>query len=110
MRQGATSGGNEGNNNDDNRPVCHVCGKVGHVALKCCHRFDHSYQAAEGHVTAFANNNSYAVDTNWYSDTSTTDHIKSDLDRLTMHEQYHGKDQIWTTNGLGLSILLVGHS
>lgn len=47
-RQGATSGGNEGNNNVDNRLVCYVCSKVGYVALKYFHRFDHSYQVVEG--------------------------------------------------------------
>ncbi|XP_016195998.1 uncharacterized protein LOC107637061 [Arachis ipaensis] len=26
-----------------NRPQCQVCGKIGHIALKCYHRFDQSY-------------------------------------------------------------------
>ena len=27
-----------------NRPVCQLCGRNGHVALKCYHRFDLSFQ------------------------------------------------------------------
>lgn len=27
------------------RPVCQICGRTGHVALKCWNRFDNSYQS-----------------------------------------------------------------
>lgn len=47
-----------------NRLQCQVCGKMGHVALKCCHCFDHSYQAEENHVAAMATTPSYGVDAN----------------------------------------------
>ncbi|XP_019095576.1 PREDICTED: uncharacterized protein LOC109130462 [Camelina sativa] len=28
----------------DNRPICQICGKAGHVASTCWHRFDNTYQ------------------------------------------------------------------
>lgn len=30
-----------------NRPVCQICGRMGHVALRCWHRFNNSYQDDE---------------------------------------------------------------
>ncbi|KAJ0975730.1 hypothetical protein J5N97_017695 [Dioscorea zingiberensis] len=66
---------NNSNSVRRNRPQCQVCGKMGHVALKCYHRFDHSYQAEETHVAALASTSSYGVDTNWYTDSGATDHI-----------------------------------
>jgi hypothetical protein len=47
---------------------------------------------------------------NWYSDTGATDHITSDLDRLTMRERYQGGDQVQVGNGTDLQILHIGHS
>jgi histone deacetylase 1/2 len=53
--------------------------------------------------------NAYNVDTNWYTDTEATDHITSELNKLTMREKYHGNDQIHTASGLGMEIKHVGH-
>jgi hypothetical protein len=36
--------------------------------------------------------NAYNVDTDWYTDTGATDHITSDLNKLTMREKYHRND------------------
>jgi hypothetical protein len=52
----------------------------------------------------------YAVDPNWYMGSGATDHITSDLDRLTTKERYTGGDQVQVANGAGLSISHVGHS
>lgn len=80
------------------------------MALKCYHRFDHSYQMEDNRVASFASNPFYSIDINWYSDTGATDHITNDLDCLTVHERYNGKEQIQTTSGTSLSVLHVGHS
>ena len=37
---------------------------------------------------------SYRVYTNWYVDSGATDHIASELDKLTTHDKYPGNDQI----------------
>jgi hypothetical protein len=52
---------------------------------------------------------SYTIDTNWYMDNGTIDHLTSDLDRLSLHERYTSKDNIQVANGLGLSISHIGH-
>jgi hypothetical protein len=89
------------------RPTCQICGIVGHTAIKCCYRMDESYQE-EGPSVAVASSHSYQVDPNWYSETGATDYITSDLDRLTMREQYHGGDTVQVGNGAGLRILHTG--
>lgn len=50
----------------------------------------------------------YGVDSNWYSDTGATDHITGELDKLVMHDNYSGNDQIKTANGAGMDIHLIG--
>jgi len=50
------------------------------------------------------------VDTNWYTDSGATDHLTSDLDHLTLHERYAGKDHVQVANGAGLHITHIGQS
>jgi hypothetical protein len=59
--------------------------------------------------TANAAATSCNLDPAWYTDDSiTTDHIISDLDKLTMHENYSGQDQMCTTNGTCMMVKHVG--
>jgi hypothetical protein len=46
----------------------------------------------ERHVNAAIAMNAYNVDTNWYTDTGATDHVTSELNKLTVREKYHGND------------------
>ncbi|KAJ0983603.1 hypothetical protein J5N97_011858 [Dioscorea zingiberensis] len=115
--QGGNNTGNHsgyrggGRNFHSSRPNCQVCGKAGHTALKCYHRFDHSYQAEESaNFAGLTTTPSYQIDPNWYMDSGATDHITSDLDRLTVKEKYGGGDQVQVGNGSGLNITHVGHS
>lgn len=87
-----------------------MCGKFGQEALRCYHRFDHSYQAEESAHVAVAVSTSYNIDRNWYADMGVTDHLTIDLDRLTMHELYNGSDKIQVANGSGMTISHVGQS
>jgi hypothetical protein len=43
-------------------------------------------------------------------DSGTNDHLTSDLDRLSLHERYTGKDNVQVANDSGLSISHIGHS
>jgi hypothetical protein len=91
------------------RPPCHICGKVGHTAIRCWHRNDDIYNT-DPPSTAVAHTSSYTIDPNWYVDTGATDHINNDLDRLALRERYHGGEQFQVGNGAGLQILHTGHS
>jgi hypothetical protein len=50
------------------------------------------------------------ADTNWYADSGATDHITSDLEKLSIHDKYMGNDQVDTARGLGMRIQHVGNS
>jgi hypothetical protein len=96
-----SSGRRCGSNNNNNRPQCQLCGKIDHVVLKCWKRFNHSFTGEEKYVNVAAN--SYSIDTSWYLDTGATDHITSNLDKLSMKGKYTGGDQV-------MDITHVGHS
>jgi histone deacetylase 1/2 len=53
---------------------------------------------------------SYPVDPYWYVDTAVTYHFSNDLNKLTVKEQYHGKDTVQTINGTCMRITHIGQS
>jgi hypothetical protein len=83
-----------------------VCGKIGHSALRCYKHFDVHYNGKEKHVNVAST--WYNVDTEWYTDTGATDHITSELDKLTTREKYGGTDQVHAVNGSDMPIAHVG--
>lgn len=94
----------------DKNNLCQICGKPNHNALQCWYRFDQAYQAEDNIKQAALATSGYTSDANWYIDTGATDHITSELDRLTTRERYTGTDQIQVANGSGLSISHIGNS
>ncbi|WVZ64106.1 hypothetical protein U9M48_013673 [Paspalum notatum var. saurae] len=96
-QQRSYSGGQQRiNNSTDTRPLCQVCLKKGHLAPDCWHRYDENY-TPDSKVVAAAH--AYNIDTAWYSDTGATDHITSELEKLSARDKYMGNDQIHTANG-----------
>jgi hypothetical protein len=103
------SGGRPSNpNNPYKDHQCQVCGKLGHIALRCLKRFDKNYNGPD--KVANVASTSYNLDLAWYADSAATDHITGDLDKLTMRENYGGNDQVHAANGSGMTIKHVGHS
>ena len=113
------SGGQERRRNDDGRrrdrvPTpyvnvdCQICKKHGHSACDCWwRREDDNHGPREHRGANFA---SYGVDTNWYSDSGATDHITGDLNKLSTHDKYQGRDHVNTANGNSMHISHIGHS
>jgi hypothetical protein len=103
---GRAPSGNTGGSGS--RPICQICSKVGHVTSCCFKRFQKNFLGAgndgsnmEQQIAAFDTTSSanattytlsYPVDPTWYVDTAATDHITSNLDKLTTHEPYRGKE------------------
>jgi hypothetical protein len=85
-----------------------VCGKPGHSALHCYKRFDVHYNGEEKHANTASTG--YNVVTEWYTNTGATDHITSELDKLTTREKYDGTDQVHAVNGSGMPIAHIGQS
>lgn len=81
MRQGSQGSYTNKRVPNNERPLCQVCLKRGHVVTYCWHRFDEDYVPEERHISAAAT--SYGVDTNWYTNTGSTDHITSNLEKLS---------------------------
>jgi hypothetical protein len=50
------------------------------------------------------------VDTNWFTDTGATNHITGELNKLSIHEKYDGRDHVHTASGTGMEISHIGHS
>jgi hypothetical protein len=84
-----------------------VCLKIGHTANNCCHCFKEDYVPEPWSAAATSG---LGTDNAWYTDSRATDHITSELDRLTMHEPYTGTDQIQAANGSGMGITRIGTS
>ena len=88
-----------------NRHVCQLCNRVGHIAARCYHRFDHAYQVSSP-PAAFLTVNQSSPDMNWYPDTASTHHLTNDLTNLNIKaDEYKGNEQIRVRNGQGLNIL-----
>jgi hypothetical protein len=58
--------------------------------MDCWHRYDEGYQGNSRSAGSATTN--YGVDTNWYMDSGATDHITSELEKLTVRDKYHGHD------------------
>ena len=65
------------------RPICQICGKVGHLAVDCYHRMDYAYQGkhppAKLAAMATAFNASFTQDQPWLADSGATDHVIASL-------------------------------
>jgi histone deacetylase 1/2 len=104
-QKGGRGGGREGGS----AVTCQLCGKEGHTVLKCFKRFDVSFtsppQKSASSVMA-----SYRVDTNWYVDSGATDHVTSELEKLTVRDKYGGHDQVHSAGGVGMEINRISSS
>ncbi|KAJ0094186.1 hypothetical protein Patl1_15809 [Pistacia atlantica] len=58
-------------------PICQICGKRGHTALKCYNRFNHSFQAKDIPKALAAMTITDSQDSAWFPDTGATAHMTS---------------------------------
>jgi len=96
-------------------PSCQICGKTNHQALDCYHRMDFSYQGrhppAQLAAMAAHTQEEQGFEQPWYLDSGANNHITSELQNLTLHQQpYHGNDKVTVGNGGGLHITNTGSS
>jgi len=104
------SGSSSGDPNTE-KPMCQICGKRGHPALQCWHRFDDSYQE-ESDVAAAAFNalhiSEVTDDAGWFPDTGATAHITNNAQRLSQSQPYYGTDTVMASDGNFLPITHIG--
>ena len=103
------------------RPQCQLCGKFGHVAMKCYHRFDIAFQgpSPQPSSSAFVNSQknspsmhampaSGTTSKDWFLDTGATHHLAKDHTILSNVHPYLGTDQVTIGNGHTLPIAHTG--
>jgi histone deacetylase 1/2 len=108
-RTGGRGGSNDGAKQGSSRKEpCQICKETSHDARNYWYRYDDDdeYQnKSAGSAVA-----GYGVDTNWYADSGATDHITSELEKMTVCDKYGGQDQVHTASGAGMKISNIGHS
>ena len=103
------------------RPQCQLCGKFGHVAMKCYHRFDISFQGPSPQPSSFTFANSQknspymhamlasgTTSEDWFFYTGATHHLAKDHTILSNVHPYLGTDQVTIGNGHTLPIAHTG--
>jgi hypothetical protein len=96
------------NSEQEDHPRCQVCFKKNHTMTECWHRFDESYVPDQKLATTASS--VYQIDPNWHVDSGATDHITSELEKLTVGNKYQGGDQIHMASGAGMDISHIGHA
>lgn len=108
-----------------------MCGKVGHSALVCYHRFDKEFSLIQNRGTGNSNfptnrgngqqpnmfmttqqtaTPKTLADPSWYADSGTSNHVTNNYDNISNPAEYGGKDCVTIGNGDKLSITCVGNS
>lgn len=103
-----TSGWNQPQTGDNNRPTCQICGRFGHTALKCWNHFDNAYQSTDIPKALAAIQMSDATGQEWYPDSGATAHITSATSSLQNAAPYHGPESVLVGNGNQIPITHVG--
>lgn len=130
-RGGFRSNRGRGGGRSYNKPQCQVCGRIGHMAWQCFHRFNNQFVSPFSQpMNAFSGQQSfYSGNTNrtppmqamvaasdagsydaWYPDSGASNHITSNYNNLSSPSEYNGSEHIQLANGSGINISHIGHA
>uniref|UniRef100_A0A1J3F4F3 Retrovirus-related Pol polyprotein from transposon TNT 1-94-like beta-barrel domain-containing protein n=1 Tax=Noccaea caerulescens TaxID=107243 RepID=A0A1J3F4F3_NOCCA len=90
------------------RPVCQICGRIGHTAVKCYNRFDNNYQGQAAAQAFSALQVSEVTGKEWYPDSGASAHITATKDNLQTSTPYEGNETIMVADGTYIPITHVG--
>uniref|UniRef100_A0A2N9EEC7 Integrase catalytic domain-containing protein n=1 Tax=Fagus sylvatica TaxID=28930 RepID=A0A2N9EEC7_FAGSY len=102
------------NKPEHTRPVCQICGKIGHYAIDCYHRMDFAYQGKNPptKLAAMANASNLNItqgnNDTWLTDSGASDHITANLNNLNQPIPFKGPEQVSVGNGQNLPIQNIG--
>lgn len=94
--------------NSDERPVCQICGRTGHTALKCYNRFDNNYQEQDVTQAFSLLRVSDESGRDWLPDSGATAHVTPSTSNLQSATTYNGNDTVLVGDGAYLPITHVG--
>ena len=84
-----------------NKLLCQICGKAGHIALKCFHRFDMNFQNSQSSSKGFVG---VTTTDSWFLDSGATNHVTTDGKSLNAKTEYSGISKLSIGDGSQLSI------
>lgn len=106
--------------NNNLRPVCRLCGRVGHLAIKCFDRLTSNpkvllhNRVKPLHIQLSLNNNLTSTlhqgeeaSQEWFLDRGATHHVTSDLNNIK--SDYKGMNKLVVGNDTSLPILHIGN-
>uniref|UniRef100_F6H1I2 Retrovirus-related Pol polyprotein from transposon TNT 1-94-like beta-barrel domain-containing protein n=1 Tax=Vitis vinifera TaxID=29760 RepID=F6H1I2_VITVI len=118
---GRNGQGGRQNFSPSEKPQCQLCGKFGHTAQICYHRFDISFQGGQTTTSPSLNNGNQnnipamvasfsnsPADESWYLDSGASHHLTQNLGNLTSTSPYTRTDRVTIGNGKHLSISNIG--
>lgn len=85
-----------------------ICGKLNHTAIRCWHRFNHTYQPEVVSQALAAMTLSDSQDSAWFPDTGASAHMTADTGKLQSFARYTGSDKKFVGNGAALDITHIG--
>ncbi|CAA7049703.1 unnamed protein product [Microthlaspi erraticum] len=106
--RGFTQQVNQSGTQSNELPVCQICGRKGHVALRCWNRFDVSYQSQDVPQALAAIHTSDNSGREWFPDSGASAHITSTTTQLKDAEPYSGSETVMVAHGAYLPITHVG--
>lgn len=86
------------------RPICQICGRTGHSALKCWNRFDNSYQSEDAFQALATIQVSDNSGLEWFPDSGASTHITSTTAPLTNYDPYNGSEAVMVADSAYLPI------
>jgi hypothetical protein len=105
---------NSHNHGPSNSVKCQVCFKPGHIAWKCYHRFNFSYQdqqATTNQPQAMVVAHYQHNDNEWHPDIGATHYLTNNVNNIHLQNEDNGsQDHIQVANGVGLKIIQSGTS
>ncbi|RVX06732.1 Retrovirus-related Pol polyprotein from transposon TNT 1-94 [Vitis vinifera] len=111
--------------NQNEKPACQLCGKIGHVVAQCYYRFDHTFQVPQNLSSRNSSPRAYYSfspqvngviptsevfsDDNWYPDSGASNHVTPNPENLMKSAEFAGQNQVHVGNGTGnQAVLMVG--
>ncbi|PKU68330.1 Retrovirus-related Pol polyprotein from transposon TNT 1-94 [Dendrobium catenatum] len=89
----------------NNRPICQICGKPGHVAINCWHRCNLNYAPTTSRQPrALLAQPSSTANQDWVLDSGASSHLTLDVSNINYPASYRGSDVVSIANGSSLPI------
>ncbi|PKU83307.1 hypothetical protein MA16_Dca023642 [Dendrobium catenatum] len=92
-------------NRSSPRPTCQICGKSGHSALSCWHRYNSNYNSPPvSNTRAYLTPSQNTPNNEWILDSGASAHLTPVVLLIPQPTSYQGSDSVSKTSGSSLPI------